>query len=132
MYRGPLEHELWSRYGWGFDEVVTGVRAWNLVALLVAQIAKDTYSHLYAAFRGWGYAPNPMDAFFLDWIDAQAVMNQRKNQVKPTPVKRPWEVGEKRAIPAPDPSRMERRKALQERLGLALAVEADDDQDAIR
>lgn len=129
MYRGPLEHELWSRYGWGFDEVVTGVRAWNLVALLVAQIAKDTYSHLYAAFRGWGYAPNPMDAFFLDWVDAQAVMHHRSNQPMPRPLKRPWETGEKRAVPAPDPSRMERRKALQERLGLGRVVEADDEPD---
>lgn len=94
--------------------------------MLVAQIAKDTYSDLYAAFRGWAYAPNPMDAFFLDWIDAQAVMHHRKNQVKTTPVKRPWETVEKRAIPAPDPSRMERRKALQERLGLVRVVDADD------
>lgn len=120
---------MWSRYGWGFDEVITGQRAWNLVALLVAQIAKDTYSHLYAAFRRWSYAPNPMDVFFLDWIDAQAVMHHRKNQVMPRPVKRPWETAEKQAVPAPDPTRMERRKVLQERLGLRGVVDADDEPD---
>lgn len=121
---------MWSRYGWGFDEVVTGRRAWNLVALLVAQIARDTYSHLYASFQGWGYAPNPMDAFFLDWLDAQAMMHHRPGKVMPTPARRPWEVmGKKTSVPQQDPSRTERRRALQERLGLRSVVDADDEPD---
>lgn len=129
MYRGPLEHELWSRYGWGFDEVVTGRRAWNLVALLVAQVAKDTYSHLYAAFQQWSYAPNPIDSFFYDWLDAQAMMHHRSGKVMPKPVGRPWESGKKTTVPNHDPSRAVRRSVLMERLGLGGVVDADDEPD---
>lgn len=114
---------MWSRYGWGFDEVVAGRRAWNLVALLVDRVVKDTYSDLYASLRGWGYAPNPMDAFFLDWVDAQAVMHHRPGKVMPQPVRRPWESASKQRVPTDDPTRSERRKALRERLGL-LPVDA--------
>lgn len=120
---------MWSRYGWGFDEVVRGNRAWNLVALLVAQIFKDSYSDLHASLRGWGYAPNPMDAFFLDWLDAQAVMHHRSGKVPPKPVKRPWETATKLVAPTHDPSRSERRRALQERLGLGRVVDPDDEPD---
>jgi hypothetical protein len=97
--------------------------------MLVAQVAKDAYSHLYAALRGWGYAPNPMDAFFLDWVDAQAVMHHRSGKVRPTPIKRPWESPEKKAIPVADPDRIERRRALDDRLGLGSVVKADDQPD---
>lgn len=121
---------MWSRFGWGFDEVVNGKRAWNLAAMLVAQIARDTYSHLFAAFQNWGYAPNPMDSFFLDWLDAQAVMHHRPGKVMPSPAKRPWEVaGRKVAVPRHDPARAERRRALQERLGLRGVVDSDDQPD---
>lgn len=109
---------------------MAGRRAWNLVALLVAQVARDTYSHLYASFQGWAYAPNPMDAFFLDWVDAQAVMHHQPGKVPPKPVKRPWESAvSKQSVPSHDPSRVDRRRALMSRLGLGGVVEADDEPD---
>lgn len=86
--------------------------------MLVAVVAKDGYSALHAAFRGWGYAPNPMDAFFLDWLDAQAVMHHQSGKVMPKPARRPWEQPERRSVSTPDPTRAERRRALQKRLGL--------------
>ena len=100
--------------------------------MLVAQIAQDTYSHLYASFQSWGYAPNPMDAFFLDWLDAQAMIHHQKGKVRPTPAKRPWEVAAKKhTVPQYDPKRAERRRSLQERLGLRSVgvVDADDEPD---
>lgn len=100
------------------------------MALLVAQIVKDGYSHLHAALRGWGYAPNPMDAFFLDWVDAQAIMHHQSGKVPPRPIKRPWEEADKkRAVPTHDPSRADRRRALNDRLGLGSVVDADDEPD---
>lgn len=95
--------------------------------MLVAQIAKDGYSHLHASMRGWGYAPNPMDAFFLDWLDAQAMMHHKSGKVPPKPVARPWETAVKATVPTHNPDREERRKELQERLGLRSVVEANDD-----
>lgn len=87
--------------------------------MLVDQIVRDPYSTLVAALNGWAYAPNPLDAFFLNWVDAQAQMHHRSGKVPPKPVKRPWEHPATTKRMAPDPGGPSRRQALRERLGLA-------------
>lgn len=97
--------------------------------MLVGQIARDPYSTLTAALNGWSYAPNPVDAFFLNWVDAQAQMNHRSGKVPPKPVPRPWERPDGPKKAAPGPSSAARREALRERLGLGRVVYADDQPD---
>ncbi len=120
---------MWSRYGWGADDIVRGVRGWNLAAMLVGELVRDPYSHLTASLNGWSFVPDPMDAFYLNWIDAQAQMHHRSGQVHPTPVRRPWEHGGEAERSAPDPDSSDRRKALRDRLGLGSVVDSDDEPD---
>ena len=97
--------------------------------MLVGQVVRDPYSTLTAALNGWSYAPNPVDAFFLNWVDAQAQMNHRPGKVPPKPVERPWERPERAPKPAPGSGDTPRRSALRERLGLGRVVDADDEPD---
>lgn len=120
---------MWSRYGWGADEILRGARGWNLAAMLVGEIVRDPYSHLSAAINGWSYVPNPIDVFFLNWIDAQAQMHHQSGKVQPKPARRPWEHGGAAKQSPPDPSSTVRRQALRERLGLGRVVDADDEPD---
>lgn len=128
-HRAALEHEFWSRYGWGGDEIVRGVRGWNLASMLVDEILHDPYSHLSAAVAGWAYVPAPEDALFFNWVDATAQMRHQSGKVPPRPVGRPWEAQRLRPQAMPDPERKARRAALDARLGLGGVVEADDEPD---
>lgn len=93
--------------------------------MLVREIVRDPYSHLCAAFNEWSYVPDPMDVFYLNWIDAQAQMHHRSGKVPPKPVRRPWEHGGDAKTSPPDPDSSDRREALKSRLGLT-AVDASE------
>lgn len=97
--------------------------------MLVGEVAREPYSHLQASFQGWAYVPDPMDVFYLNWVDAQAQMHHRSGKVPPRPAKRPWESSAPVVASIPDPGRVERRAALMARLGLGSVVDADDEPD---
>lgn len=128
-HREALEHELITRYGWCGDEILSGVRVWNHAAILVSQIAREPYSHLAASLAGFAYVPHPMDAFFYNWMDAQALMHHKSGKVPPKPAVRPWTLNNDRREVMPDPDRSKRRGALAMRLGLGRVVDADDEPD---
>lgn len=128
-HRGALEHELETRYGWCADEILSGERGWNRAAMLVNQMVLEPYSHLTASMAGYAYVPHPMDAFFYDWVDAQALMHHKAGKVHPKPVERPWTRKDAHREVVPDPGRAERRGALMARLGLGGVVDADDEPD---
>lgn len=120
FHEGALDYDLRSRVGFTVDEVYAGRVAWNTAAGIVAEILRDPYSHLTAAVNGWSFVPSPSDVLLLNWVDAQAEMHHQKGTVRPAPVKRPWEHGQRERVTAvtADPERPARRAALAERLGL--------------
>lgn len=106
-----------TRFNCGFDELLRS--GWNRAWWLVSELMLDPYSHTNAAISGWGFVPSPSDVQFYNWVDAYRMMHTIKGQVKPQPVKRPWEaVARKRQMKAPTAQDMELRNRLKERLGV--------------
>ncbi len=83
---------------------------------------KEAGSHSSAAVAGYAFVPRDADVLLLNWIDAEAQFRHRSGQVRPKPVKRPWE--QKTPTPrmpvVPDVESTRRRDALKERFGLRM------------
>lgn len=114
-----FEYDLQTRSRWSVEDILLERMSWATAQALADGFLRDPYSHSTAAVNGWAFVPAPEDASFLNWVDATAQMHHRPGKVKPQPMKRPWEHGQRpKTVVAVDPGRDERRAKLRDRLGL--------------
>lgn len=118
--RAALEYDFRARFRLDITDIGARSLSWRAAADLAAGLLRDPYSHSAAAVAGFAYVPAPADVQFYNWVDATAQMHHQSGKVRPRPVDRPWmATAPSQRAPVFDAGRVERRKALQERLGLS-------------
>lgn len=118
-HRNALEYDFRARFGFGLELVDRQELSWQQFISLITGLLNDHTSHTVASVEGWSYVPTAEEVFFYNELDVKAMMNRRRNQPAPQPVKRPWEQAKPSVRHLADPDHAQRLERLKQRLGLA-------------